>query len=85
MTWVYFASPEVDAQSKWPTIMGVCICLTALMTATVLTRLWVRTCMVKSIGTDDYVMAASMVSYKGCEASQLISSRYAPLFTTPCV
>lgn len=79
MTWVYYATPELEALSKWPRIMAVCISLTSLMTATVLTRLWARTCMVKSIGIDDYIMAVSMVGADVLRWEvELTSSRYAP-------
>lgn len=59
MTWVHGASPNVDAQAKWPTILAVCVSLTALMTATVGLRVYVRVFMIKSFGIDDYVMLIS--------------------------
>lgn len=62
MTWVHNADPAVDAQSEWPTIVAVCISLTALMATTVGLRLYVRAWMIKSVGIDDYVMLFSMVS-----------------------
>lgn len=62
MVWVHNASPELNVQSQWPTIVAVCVTLTALMSITVLTRLYVRSWMIKSVGIDDYVMLFSMVS-----------------------
>lgn len=62
MTWVHNATPAVDAQSEWPTIIAVCISLTMLMATTVGLRLYVRAWMIKSVGVDDYVMLFSMVS-----------------------
>lgn len=62
MTWVQNASPEVAAQSEWPLIVAVCIALSSIMTICVSLRLYVRACMIKSLGIDDYVMIFSMVS-----------------------
>lgn len=61
MGWVYNASPELDALSDWPKILGICLSLTTLMSATVCLRLYVRAFMIKSLGADDYVMTFSMV------------------------
>ena len=61
MIWVQNASPEVDAQSEWPLIVAVCITLSTIMTMCVALRLYVRTYMIKSLGTDDYVIIFSMV------------------------
>ncbi|ETN44524.1 uncharacterized protein HMPREF1541_10194 [Cyphellophora europaea CBS 101466] len=68
MIWVQNASPEVDAQSEWPLIVAVCITLSTIMTMCVALRLYVRTYMIKSLGTDDYVIIFSMlcgISYAG--------------------
>ena len=67
MTWVYNPQHEtkvsdLDAISRWPTIVGVCVSLTILMTITVGLRIYVRARMIKSLGIDDYVMIFSMVS-----------------------
>lgn len=64
MTWVYNASPELDAQSNWPLIIGVCTGLTTLMTITVGLRIYVRAWMIKSMGTDDWVMLSSCVFFR---------------------
>lgn len=64
MPWVHNASPEVNGLSEWPLILGVCLSLTTLMTLTVFLRVYVRACMIKSIGIDDYVMIFSMVCCK---------------------
>lgn len=60
MGWVYNASPEVEAISQYPVILGVCISLTILMIITVCLRLWVRA-QASRLGAADYVMVVSMV------------------------
>lgn len=62
--------------SRWPTILGVCIALTALMMLTVMLRIYVRARLIKNMGIDDYVMLFSCVCsivYNGLCISQ---SRY---------
>jgi hypothetical protein len=60
MGWVYNASPEVEAASQYPVILGVCISLTILMIITVCLRLYVRA-QASRLGSADYVMVVSMV------------------------
>ena len=81
MNWVHNASPEIDAQSRWPIILGICIALTALMTTTVGMRLYVRAFMIKSMGIDDYVMLFSCVSiYEALSTRRLTKFRSAASF-----
>lgn len=61
MQWVHNASPELNAQSDWPKILGICLSLTTLMSLTVSLRIYVRAWMIKSLGIDDYVILFSMV------------------------
>ncbi len=60
MTWVENATPEVDAQSQWQTILGVCISLSILSITVVSTRLWIRGT-ARGLASDDYMAALSMV------------------------
>jgi hypothetical protein len=60
MGWVYNASPEVEAASQYPVILGVCVSLTILMIITVCLRLYVRA-QASRLGSADYVMVVSMV------------------------
>lgn len=60
MGWVYNASPEVEAASQYPLILGVCVSLTILMIITVCLRLYVRA-QASRLGSADYVMVVSMV------------------------
>lgn len=62
MTWVHNASPEVDAESQWPTIVAVCIALTFVMTVTVGLRGYTRAIMLKTLWADDWVILFSAVS-----------------------
>ena len=60
MGWVLNASHEVDSQSKYPTIIPVCVVLTFLMTGVVLLRIYIRLS-ARQIGADDYVIIVTMV------------------------
>ncbi len=60
MTWVENATPEVDAQSQWQTILGVCLSLSVLSIAVVSTRLWIRY-KARGLAADDYMSALSMI------------------------
>ncbi|KAM3075385.1 hypothetical protein ACMFMG_007176 [Clarireedia jacksonii] len=71
--WVYNATPEVNAASNYPTILGVSIPILLLMVVTVLTRLWVRLRTVRGIGADDWaIFAAALCSiiYNGLTITQ---------------
>jgi len=61
--WVYNGSPEVNAESQYPTILGVSITICAIMVLVVFTRLYVRARMLKFLGADDFVIVASAVSF----------------------
>lgn len=60
MTWVQNATPEVDAQSEYPTIIAVCSVLSILSIATVSTRLWIRFSGY-GLWADDWFSALSMI------------------------
>ena len=53
MTWVYYGSPELDAQSEYPTIIAVTCVFTCFMLIAISTRIWLRR---KVLGLDDYVI-----------------------------
>lgn len=61
MGWVKHVSPEVAAQSQYPTIIAVCVVLTLLMMATVITRVVIRYRQ-RRTGADDYVVIFGMAS-----------------------
>jgi hypothetical protein len=63
MSWVYNASPAVNAESNYPTILGVSITLVVLMAVVVCLRFYVRGHMLKVVGLDDWVIAAGSVSH----------------------
>ncbi|KAG6000315.1 hypothetical protein E4U21_005609 [Claviceps maximensis] len=58
MGWVVNATPEVDAESEWPAILAVCIVLSVLSTATVMSRVWIRA-KARGLAADDYVAMLS--------------------------
>ena len=62
MTWVYNTSPAVNADSNYPTILGVSITLVVLMLVIVCLRFYVRAHMLNAVGPDDWVIAAGAVS-----------------------
>lgn len=62
MGWVYNATPEVEAASQYPVVLGVCLSLTILMVITVSLRLFMRA-QASRLGAADYVMVVSMVSF----------------------
>ena len=61
MGWVHHAAPEVEDQSRYRQILGVCLSLTVLMVITVSLRLGLRA-HARRLGAADYVMVVSMVS-----------------------
>ncbi|PHH69009.1 hypothetical protein CDD83_5862 [Cordyceps sp. RAO-2017] len=60
MGWVVNASPEVDAESQYPTIIAICVVLSLLSIATVSCRLWIRAT-ARGLAADDWMAALSMV------------------------
>lgn len=61
MPWVLNASDEINAQSKHPTIIAVCVILTLLMTAVALLRVYVHL-QAGQLRADDNVIVATMVN-----------------------
>jgi hypothetical protein len=61
MGWIQNASPEVDAASNYPTIIAVCISVTAFMMIIVSLRLYVRAHMLHVMGLDDWTILFSAV------------------------
>jgi hypothetical protein len=62
MPWIQHASLEVNAVSQYPSIIGVCVSLTAVMAACVGLRAYIRLSIVKHLGVDDYVTFVAAVS-----------------------
>lgn len=60
MGWVDNATPDVEAQSEWRTIVTICIVLSALSIAVVSCRLWTRR-QNHGLAADDWMAALSMV------------------------
>ncbi|XP_077661056.1 uncharacterized protein AFUA_6G00640 [Aspergillus fumigatus Af293] len=75
MGWVFGASPEIDAQSRYPVLLGVCISLTLLMVATVCLRLFVRIKLGR-FDASDYVMVFGMIFSIIYNALCIAQSRY---------
>jgi hypothetical protein len=65
MGWVHNATPEVEAASQYPLILGVCLTLTIVMVITVCLRLFLRA-RASRLAAADYVMVVSMVSILAC-------------------
>lgn len=62
MGWVYNASAAVNAQSNYPTILGVSISLVVLMAIVVCLRFYLRGLVLNVVGADDWVIGAGAVS-----------------------
>ncbi|GAT21243.1 integral membrane protein [Aspergillus luchuensis] len=60
MGWVHHASPEVEAESQYRLILGVCLGLTVLMVITVCLRLAIRF-NARRLEASDFVMLVTMV------------------------
>lgn len=59
--WVHNATPEINAKSDYPTILGVSLPLCSLMLVIVCLRLYVRIGMLKRPGPDDWCIVAAAV------------------------
>lgn len=59
--WVYNSTPEVNAQSNYPTILGASFPILVLMLITVGARLYVRVRTVRGIGADDWAVVIAAV------------------------
>jgi hypothetical protein len=85
--WVHNASPEVNAQSQWHLIFGVCVSLTTIMVITVSLRMYVRGRILHSLDIDDYVImfsAESLIPSSGRKIFVLtIAIRCVASFTAP--
>lgn len=62
MGWIWYTSPAISSQSRYRSIVGVAMSLTALMTVVVAARFYVRWSIVRKLGKDDYVTIISAVS-----------------------
>jgi hypothetical protein len=60
--WVHNGSVKLDDESKYKQIMGVSITLTVIMTLIVSMRAYVRSVMLKTLGSDDWVIFFSAVT-----------------------
>ncbi|TGO47264.1 hypothetical protein BCON_0286g00070 [Botryotinia convoluta] len=84
--WVYNSTPEVNAQSNYPSILGASFPLLVLMLITVGTRLYVRVRTVRGVGADDW--AVFIAAIKLVLANDEIESRWGlglPLALRPIV
>lgn len=60
MVYVANASPELDAMSRYPSIIAVCVVMSALASIVVCTRLKVRQGM-KTLKADDWMALVAMI------------------------
>ncbi|KAI9892305.1 MAG: hypothetical protein M1814_001504 [Vezdaea aestivalis] len=71
--WVHNGSPTIDDGSQYPTIVAVCVTLTAWMLVIVCLRGYVRAVMLRSFGADDWTIlfsAVCSVVYNGLAIGQ---------------
>lgn len=60
MVFVANATPEIDAQSKYPTIISICVIMPVIAVVTVLMRLQIRKSK-HALMLDDWLALAAMV------------------------
>lgn len=60
MTWVANASPELDAQSQWRTVVAVCVILSFVAGVIVGMRLWIRA-RTRGMAADDWMASLSLL------------------------
>ena len=60
MVWTKNATPEVDAESRYPAIIAVNVIFTFLMLAAVTTRIMTRK---SSLGADGYIVVVTAVCW----------------------
>ncbi|GJP98480.1 integral membrane protein [Aspergillus niger] len=75
MGWVHHASPEVEAESQYRLILGVCLGLTLLMIITVCLRLAIRF-NARRLEASDFVMLVTMIFSIIYSALCVAQSRY---------
>ncbi|RAL06914.1 uncharacterized protein BO97DRAFT_409361 [Aspergillus homomorphus CBS 101889] len=75
MTWVHHASPEVEAESQYRLILGVCLSLTLSMVLIVCLRLTIRY-HARRLEASDYVMVVTMIFSIIYSALCIAQSRY---------
>ncbi|TEY59728.1 hypothetical protein BOTCAL_0187g00020 [Botryotinia calthae] len=86
--WVYNSTPEVNAQSNYPTILGASFPILVLMLITVGARLYVRVRTVRGIGADDWavvIAAICSIIYNACTIAQSRWGLGLPLTLRPIV
>ncbi|TDZ68085.1 Satratoxin biosynthesis SC1 cluster protein 4 [Colletotrichum trifolii] len=68
--------PEVLAEDRSPTVIGV-VTMCLFITTTLLgLRLWTRACVVKQVGADDYATICAWLSVMGCGLAIVIMTRF---------
>ncbi|KAF6826507.1 integral membrane protein [Colletotrichum plurivorum] len=85
MGWVLNATPEVEAESQWPTIITICAVLSFLSVAIVGSRLWIRHA-ARGLAADDWMSALSMVFaliYSGLTIAQTRYGLGLPIASRP--
>ena len=75
MGWVENASPRVEAESQWPTIIAICTVMSVLSIVIVCLRLWVRRSN-RGLALDDYFAAASMVFALAYSILCIVQTKY---------
>lgn len=84
MTWVYNASPELEAESIYPATVAVALVFTSLMFLVVCLRFHFRR---SKFAADDWITILSLVKQYSSPVrvipTDMLSSRYAPCSTAP--
>ncbi|AEO69710.1 cbe84c1b-8afc-430f-a1ad-a8243fd95804 [Thermothielavioides terrestris] len=75
MGWVDNATPEIDAQSDWRTIVAICSVISAFSIAVVSTRLWIRH-KNHGLAADDWMATLSMVFALAYSILCIVQTKY---------
>ncbi|KAM0505967.1 hypothetical protein D7B24_004173 [Verticillium nonalfalfae] len=75
MGWVRNASPEVEAISQWPLIIGLCVALSFMSITVVSSRLFIRH-KARGLAADDYFAGLSMLFALVYSILTVVQTRY---------
>jgi uncharacterized membrane protein len=65
-------NPQLDAETKWPVLVGVSVAFVSVSTLAVLLRLYTRYVVVKAPGADDVTIAIAQVLSIGVSVATIL-------------
>lgn len=82
MATTYGPGQGVPDEDQGPVILGATLTVTIAALVTMVTRLYVRSVMIRNVGWDDYVMMSAMLLV-GQPAFYLLRESYSPVTAAP--